>query len=280
LTELGIRIQIHCMGTNGSELAAQPWDDDFDFYFSESEKARLVITLDLGAVEVAPLQSHPFRLQARIEMQKPRGDGLRDLGEADALFELEDRLVERLGGILPLLYVGRVVAVGDVMLIWYAPRAVEQLLDDLTDAVKEVRGDYVVRLSLAEDPKWSFYDDFMFPDVYNLQVMLNRRRLMTLQEHGDDGVAERELDHLAYFPGREQAEAAANQLEELGYEIEAPAGEAESPPDSELRWSLSFQRSDTLTDGRVDDVCIEILDVLLEHDGYYDGWGVRLLGPG
>ena len=56
--------------------------------------------------------------------------------------------------------------------------------------------------------------------------------------------------------------------------------EAETPPDEGLQWSLSFQRSDSLAEGRVDDVCIEILDVLLEHDGYYDGWGVRLLGPG
>ncbi|MFH2008079.1 MAG: DUF695 domain-containing protein [bacterium] len=268
------------MRTDGSVLATKPWEDDFDFYFSETMKARVVITLDLGAVEVAPLQSHPFRLQARIEMHSPKRDGLRDLGEADALFELEDLLVDRLGGILPLLYVGRVVAVGDVMLIWYAPRAVERLMEELTEVVKEVRGDYVVRLSLVEDPKWSFYDDFMFPDVYNLQVMLNRRRLMTLQEHGDDGAAARELDHLAYFPSRELAEAAANQLEELGYSVEAPAVEAENPPDEELKWSLSFQRSDSLTEGRVDDVCIEILDVLLEHQGYYDGWGVRLLGPG
>lgn len=258
----------------------KPWEEDLDFYFSESMKARLVITVDLGAAELAPLVTHPLRLQARITMQTPRADGLRQMGEADALFELEDRLVERLGSVLPLLYVGRTVAVGNVILVWYAPRTAEAQLEELTDVVTSQRGEYEVHLSLAPDPKWDFYGNFLFPDVYNLQVMLNRRRLMTLAEHGDDGTFPRELDHLAYFGSQERAEEATVKLTKAGFEVDIPLLDAEVPVDEELPWALRFSRTDSLADGRIDEVCIEILDVILTFEGYYDGWGVQLMGQG
>ncbi len=272
------------MASNGSVLLGKPldkpWEEDFDFYFSESMKARLVISVDLGAVELAPLATHPLRLQARITMQTPRADGLRQLGEADALFDLEDRLVERLGAVLPLVYVGRMVTVGDVTLVWYAPRTAEAQIEELTDAVKSVRGDYEVHLSLDKDPKWDFYDDFLFPDVYNLQVMLNRRRLMTLVEHGDDGSLSRDLEHLAYFESAQRAEEAARRLTTAGFEVDSPMVEEQSTPTENLSLALWFSREDSLADGRIDDVCVEILDVILACEGYYDGWGVRLMGQG
>jgi len=263
-----------------SPLLDKPWEEDFDFYFSESMKARLVITVDLGAGELAPLPTHPLRLQARITMQSPRADGLRQLGEADALFDLEDRLVERLSRVMPLLYVGRTVAVGDVTLVWYAPRTAEAQLEELTDVVTLERGDYEVHLSLAQDPEWAFYGDFLFPDVYNLQVMLNRRRLMTLAEHGDDGSMVRDLEHLAYFESQDRAEEAAKRLSGAGFDVDLPVVEEVSSPDADLSWILSFNREDVLADGRVDEVCIEILDLILDLEGYYDGWGVRLMGRG
>jgi len=268
------------MPSNGSPLLDKPWEEDFDFYFSESMKARLVITVDLGAVELAPLATHPLRLQARITMQTPRADGLRQLGEADALFDLEDRLVERLNGVLPLVYVGRMVAAGDVTLVWYAPRTAEVQLEELTDVVKSERGGYEVHLSLDRDSNWDFYDDFLFPDVYNLQVMLNRRRLMTLEEHGDDGSMVRELEHLAYFGSEDRAEEALKKLMTAGFEVDSPIVAEQPSPGSDLSWALWFSREDSLAEGRIDDVCIEVLDVILASEGYYDGWGVRLMGQG
>ena len=262
-------------------MAHKPWEEDFDFYFSELKKARLVVALDLGAAEVAPLPSHPWKLQARINMLTPREDGLRRQQEADALFELEDRLVTAFEERLPLLYVGRIIAAGQVTLIWYAPAAVQEHLEALTEVVLADRGEYEVKLSLSEDPAWCFYFDFLFPDVYNLQVMLNRRRLMTLEDHGDDGLLPRELDHLCHFPTYDQAAKASRLLATAGFQVDE-IEEAIAPSDhpEEAGWTLQFQRLDRLAQGQVDDVCIKILDIILPLDGHYEGWGVTLLGSG
>ncbi len=257
----------------------KPWEEELDFYFSETRGARLVVTVDLGAAELAPMATHPLRLAARISMQSPRADGLRRRSEADALFDLEDRLVERLGEVLPLLMVGRTVMAGDVTIWWYAPRAAEARLEELAEGLTEVRGGYEVHLSLERDADWRFYTDFLFPDAYNLQVMLNRRRLMTMLEHGDDGSRPRELEHLAYFETEEEAQAVAERLQRAGFDVEIPLLDAQLPVDAELPWALRFCHVDTLSGGRIDEVCMGIIDLVLEGGGIYEGWGTQLFGP-
>jgi hypothetical protein len=287
----------------------RPWDPEFDFYHTSWKSARLVITVDLGAEELAPLESHPLRLQARVTMRQPLPDGLRDPHEAEALFALEDLLVRKLGELAPLLQVGRVVGAGELTLVWYAPAVVEARQEELAEAVRQVRGRYQVRLSVAEDLDWRFYFDFLLPDVYNLQAMLNRRRLLTLAEHGDSGKRARLVDHRAVFPSRDGAGAAARALAELGFEVDAPfqaasidsweaetdgdgaggagAGSAEAggieagaPLSAAEPWALEFARKDSLAEGRIDDVCLEILDAILPYGGHYEGWGVELVSSG
>jgi hypothetical protein len=240
--------------------------------------ARLQIEVDLGAATMAPLAGCDHRVQATVPMRRPKMDGLRSPDEAEALYALEDALLAALPAIAELHYVGRVIGVGQLQLFWYGrdPKAHRPAM---ASAVKTVAGDYQVKLQATHDPEWSFYFDFLFPDVYNLQVMLNRRRLLTLADHGDDGVAERLVDHLAFFDGRDAAVAAATQLREHGFETDAPETEAPDDAEEPLRFVLRFRRVDHLAEGRIDDVCIEVLDLLLAHDGDYDGWGVEVRSP-
>ncbi len=330
-------------------MKRRPWEPDLDFYHSSWKSAPLIITVDLGAEDVAPLQTHPLRLQARVPLRQPRPDGLRDLNEAEALYALEDLLTQKLGGLAPVLQVGRVIGASEMTLVWYAPASVEAQKQALADAVREVRGRYEVRLSTAEDPAWGFYFDFLLPDVYNLQVMLNRRRLLTLGEHGDEGSRPRLVTHRALFATAAEAEAAARALAAQGFEVDEPSsasafdedwpedwpedledwaagestltGGSETParagPEGEVAqpeagaptpasnssfallssrfrpfaadrrtkldsepWLLEFVRVDRLADGRIDDVCVEILDAILPHDGHYEGWGSELIPGG
>jgi hypothetical protein len=295
-------------------MKRRPWEPDLDFYHSSWKSAPLIITVDLGAEDVAPLQTHPLRLQARVPLRQPRPDGLRDPNEAEALYALEDLLIQKLGELAPLLPVGRVIGASEMTLVWYAPASVDAQKQDLSDAVREVRGRYEVRLSAAEDPAWSFYFDFLLPDVYNLQVMLNRRRLLTLGEHGDEGLRPRLVTHRALFATEAEAEAAAGALVARGFEVDGlcpasaspehrgeqgatsalpPFGYAESstgagpggheagaPTPALEPWLLEFSRVDHLADDHIDDVCVEILDAILPHGGHYEGWGSELIPGG
>ena len=70
-------------------MPLRPWEENPDFYHSSWKSMRLLIHLDLGASDVAPLESHPWRLQARFNMRAAQPDGLRSAAEAEPLFALD-----------------------------------------------------------------------------------------------------------------------------------------------------------------------------------------------
>lgn len=291
-----------------------PWTECFDFYFSEWQRAPLMLLVDLGAGDVAPLRTHPVRLQARVPMARAKEDGLRDAAEGPSLFALEDALCQKMGTVAPLLFVGRVVGLGEVTFIWYAPAVIDRLMSPLAQAARAAAEGlsvdsaeapvpaipYSVSLSQSEDPDWSFYFDFLYPDVYNLQVMLNRRRLLTLLDHGDDGARPRALEHHVRFPSLKAAQVSARALRQAGFDVDGldgldglaepspgiePSPPAAPPTDRDAlgeqagNLEIWFSREDALTDGRIDDVCVEILDAVLPEQGDYEGWASPIV-PG
>jgi hypothetical protein len=255
-------------------MPKKPWSEELDFYHSEMHGQRLLVTLDMGAEAVAPLAGYPVKIQVSTDLARPRIDGLRDRSEADELFRLEDEIQALLGGLADVLYVGRVVGFSQLYLVWYGRPESRDAALQLPTALASSELGYTVRVNVEEDPGWTFYLDFLMPDVFNLQVMLNRRRLLTLADHGDDGATARDVDHRATFPTRTQAAAAAAALEAAGFDCDA-AEPDEDDEDGE-RWALHFARVDPLAEGRINDVCVEILDLILPHEGDYEGWGVPL----
>ena len=58
-------------------MALELWQPDFDFYLAHAEDQLLSIFVDLGALESAPVRSHPRCVHVRVRMQNPLPNGLR-----------------------------------------------------------------------------------------------------------------------------------------------------------------------------------------------------------
>ena len=230
--------------------------------------------LDMAAGPHAPLASHPVRLQVRVEMLVEREDGLRDPEEVDALGALEDAVAERLAAAFDSVYVGRFVARGYTTLVFYLPPPSASFDDELPAALGDL-GDYDAEWLTEDDPKWSFYLEFLYPDPSSIQRMANRRVLAALEEHGDDPTAPRTLDHVANFATRQQALDAAGALRAAGFTTSDVADGG--PDDAEDRFRLEFRRADALAGGRADEVTFESLASLDPFDGSYDGWGALVV---
>jgi len=256
------------------------WSPSFDVYESRIEDRRIIFVLDMTAAEYAPLESHPVRLQVRVAMRSPREDGLRSPDESDALHALEDTIVSRLEGGADAIYVGRFVTGGYTTFVFYAPQD-EQLFDEREDKPLSIIGDvspYRAHWASREDPDWEFYAEFLYPDAYSCQTMMNRRLLEVFVEKGDRLEALREIDHFAFFPTEMQARAAATGLRAAGFRTDAPERanpdeDSGSVNEDEERWALQFHRNDHLADGRPNEFCHEILEIILPQEGEYDGWG-------
>ncbi len=246
---------------------AERWQSGFDVYSAEVEGGRALFLVDLNAEEHAPVESHPVRLQIRVPLLRPREDGLRADDEADALYALEDHLVGVVERTQAGIYVGRYAARGALSFVFYvpggAPRGLVEALGDLTP--------YSAQIATASDADWSFFFEILMPSEYSMQEIQNRRVLAHMQELGDRLELPRELDHFALFDGLEQAARASAALRRAGFRVDEMAA------DGEGRVAVQFHREDMIAGGRADEVSYEILDIVLEEGGEYEGWGAPLV---
>lgn len=249
---------------------SKPWDESFDFYLVELEEGPASMVLDMEAARHGPLASHPKRVTVTIQMKQASPNGLRSDEEAEALFKLEDALLDAITS-KQLLYVGRSVSGGTTDLFLYGKADLD--LAKVQKKVDKVRGDYTVELDEEEDPDWEAYFEWLYPDDVHFQLMMNRRVLDNLAKHGDQHGVPRTIDHYAHFPTESEAAQAAEQLKGKGFEVQAPAppkqGESED-------WGLQFTRVDSLEEGRADEFTVEILEVVTGCNGTYDGWGTTV----
>lgn len=248
-------------------MTTPPWQESWEFYEAAAEKGRAFVSIDLGAADHVPLASHSVRLQFRVKMLKPREDGLRSDEESEALFALEDGLVEELKAKHDALYVARATAYGYSEFFFYAPASRR----DAAAAVKAVNQKfkpYQVEWFDEDDSEWATYFE-LFPNKYALQTVANRSLIRQMLESGDRLEVPRVVDHLAFFPSREQAEAAGKALVAADFQVDAP----EPPNEEQKLWGLQFHREDACDGETPDEFCFEILDLLEPHEGEYDGWG-------
>jgi len=244
------------------------WNEGFDFYLTHLEEDPASILVDLTAALHAPLASHPKRLIIRVKMKEPQANGLRSSGEADALFRVEDAITDALAGV-DALFVGRVVTGGNTDHFFYLPGQTSPA--SLTAAVKEAAGDYATELGLRDDPEWTGYFQFLFPDHEQQQLMSNRRVLEQLANNGDRHDQPRQVDHLVYFPDLASASKLAEQLVVRGFRVDPPR--PPEPGGDRQMWALEFHRVEAVTPEQVDALTLELLRLLEGTGGHYDGWG-------
>jgi regulator of RNase E activity RraB len=254
-------------------MTQPPWTPRFDFYLTTLDGDPAAIALDLGAADHAPVRTHPRRLLVRLAMKQPRPDGLQSSDESKSLATVEDRLAETIAYRLEGWMVGRVVYRGNMDIFFYAPPATDEDATPLAESIERSCGDYEVATNWAGDASWEFYFDFLFPDRATMQTMSNRAVLAQLEEAGDDPAIVRAIDHYAYFESRRIATKIAEALRGRGFVVDAPAEREDGS------FSLHFVREDSLAQGRIDEVTTEILGLLGEDDGAYDGWGCPVRAP-
>jgi regulator of RNase E activity RraB len=249
------------------------WEPQFDVYMAILDGHRASFVLDMGVAPHVPVKSHPLRLEVRVKLLHPREDGLRDASELAAMGQIEDLVSKRVSAGLGGIYAGRVICEGWNTFVFYLPAAHAERVEDLVAVIGALEP-YEWEWLAEDDPEWDYFTGFLYPDKLSLETMANRQLVENLEAKGDRLEVTRDIDHRAYFPTLERAAAAAVKLRSIGFRTD----EVGFLEDEDRPWVLDFHRVDSLANGRPDEFCAEILNIVLPHEGTYDGWGTVVTG--
>ncbi|MES2318008.1 MAG: DUF695 domain-containing protein [Pseudomonadota bacterium] len=244
--------------------------ENWDFYFCNVDHKPGSIFVDLGALELLPVATHPVMAYLRLRMCTPRPDGLSSNEEYDRLLAIEHAL-EKLCVEGDTIYVGRCTTNGCRDFYFYT---VEGLAwDELIGAFMAAFPDYQFQVGCRDDPSWSSYCSFLYPNEATRHGMRNRRVCTELERHGDPLLVAREIDHWAYFPEVNGRDKFVAKTVQLGFAVRGLSTSEHDGMHCAQLWRLDLPN---MSD--IDDVTLPLFDLAAESGGQYDGRESVVLG--
>jgi hypothetical protein len=248
--------------------------DEWDFYFAKVNDAVSSIFVDLGLKADAPNEKRPWLLWIWVEMRAPRDNGLSSAEEAPTLHEIEESLNSMIAPTCGAQLVGRITGSKRREFYFYAAEPGE-LEATVARAMQPFEG-YSFEAGSSYQPEWEQYIELLYPSASNLQRMMNRRVLESLEQQGDSHEIPRKVDHWLEFPSEEARAAARSTLEAIEFALE---GVYESEEGADLPYSLVVSRVDSVDMHTINGITLELARLADEHGGSYDGWESPLMKP-
>lgn len=229
------------------------WDETWQSYPGTIGSAPALWSVDLGAVDAAPLPHLPVRLDADAAYHAD-SDGLPvDMVSIVGIEDTFKAAVHAVGGV----YIGRLASGGRCRFTAHLPSTPSEPLTIADVDSEHVRTEY--------DPHWAYVRNTLAPDERQLRLLQDLALLGELSVHGDQLAVPRAVAHVAFFEAQEPAEEAAAALRASGFS-------ASVERDDEGDFALTALRSDPVAPPRVHDLTWLVQETVERHGGTYDGW--------
>ncbi|GAA1562024.1 DUF695 domain-containing protein [Dactylosporangium maewongense] len=247
------------MGLLRRLLGREPaWVERWAVYPGEIGAGLAMYNIDLGAVEAAPVARLPQRFDVEFTYTGDGASGMPADSELGAIHALDEAVRQALRGVRGAM-VGRVVTANTGRITGYLPEgAAAPALPDIPELSATGR--------LEPDPGWSRVREELTPNGWQRNIMEDNQVVQELEGHGDRLSQPRPVEFLAYFPDTDRAEAAAQELRDLGFAVTVERGD-------EADFVLQAIRRDAVEPPALHEVTWEVRGVVERHDGAYDGWG-------
>jgi regulator of RNase E activity RraB len=241
-------------------------EDRWDFYFCRIDDVLTSVFFNESVNARVPLQGMSKLFLLRIQMKKPRPDGLSSSEEFEALGEVEEALTAEIAKPRRVKFVGRTTGGGRREFYFYAAD-----LARVEDAAKEAMSkfpSYEFRTADKDDPDWKAYRELLYPSPRDRQRIENREVCEALKDNGDPLTAKREIDHWAYFATDAARADFIAQASRLGYMVRSAF---ETKGDARQFGAQVF-REDFADWDSANETTLELFDLAIALGGDYDGW--------
>lgn len=242
-------------------------EQNWNFYMCRIDDKPASIRLNLALSNIAPIEDYKKRISIFVKMNNPSEDGLSSNEEYPILCDIEDKVINKIET-LEDIFAGTVKSDGKLELHIFTknPEKTEKLCKEAFKNFPNYKWDY----SIDEDIEWDIYFNFLYPDIYSYQAMMNRNIIENLMNQGDNLEKEREIDHWLYFSSEENINLAIKKVDELGYKVLSMEKLDDGREES---YQLNISRMDNAKFKHINEVVWELVEIAESLDGYYDGWG-------
>ncbi|MDB5052448.1 MAG: hypothetical protein JWM44_498 [Bacilli bacterium] len=232
--------------------------DNWDVYF---KKNKTLVRVDLGIVHNVPINGAntliEVNMQSRNFFSKKLNFEL--LGTAED--EIDRELTE-------YDYVVGAITYADSKSFYYYTmheNILVYLLKQILSKYKKLK----CEISVADDPKWEYYLNNLYPDVFERQMILDIKVVEQLKANNDNHQIPREINHWIYFVDNKSREDFKRNLNSNIYRI---VEEKKLKDDSEFPLQLIISHTSTVEFETIYQITTELLKKTIEIGGNYDGW--------
>jgi hypothetical protein len=243
--------------------------DDWRFFPCTIGESSAFTFVDIGIAKT--IGSAPTNLvKARLKYKSPAPNGLPTHEEFEAVRSIEDAL-EKLATETSSWYVGRVTVAGHrdfFVYSWHAAARWQPFVNALA-----AQTGYELEASFRDDPQHEGYWHDLYPTDDDWRVIHDLEVLDQLRKRGDDGRAERQIDHWVYFDNEKAATEFVTWAETDSFTHDTKY----SRVTDEGTYCVRLQHIGPATIESVSRRSITLRRKAREHGGKYDGWETPVL---
>ena len=242
--------------------------EDWDFYVSNVEGQIGSFLVDLGLINVVPIEDKPNVVWISINIENPLENGLVSNEESEILYEIEDNIINNITKQYNAIFAGRLTSDGRRQLYFYFGETSGH--DKIITQSMSKYSNYEFDFGIKEDAEWDVYLNFLYPLPNQYQMIMNDRVIRQLEQEGDNLTKERMVDHAIYFKDENDMKNFISEIEKENFKV------IDSNQTEENDYFLNVGRVDKVDYESVNDYVLYLWELAGKHNGDYGGWGCTL----
>ncbi len=231
--------------------------DHWDVYLS---KSKTLVRVDVGIIENVPIDGAKTLMEVNMQSRSIFSKKL----DFELLGTVEDEIDSHL---TELDFVVGAITYADSKSFYYYTMHEDSLFNMLNKVLSKYKK-LKCEISIAEDPKWEFYLNTLYPDAFEKQWKIDREVIEQLKANNDNLQILREINHWIYFPEIKSREDFKRNLNSNFYRIV----EEETLQESQYPYRLIISHTSTVEFETINKITTVLLKKTIEAGGNYDGW--------
>ncbi len=260
-------------------------------YVSSEEDQPILLQVDLSIIDYAPLEGLTNLAYLIVDTKDKTAELLPSEATTESMNRLDEEIVSYFSEKDNIVPVGITSQAGEYTYFFYIGSDLPW--GEMLEGIMQDFPEFDWQSGIKEDPSWECYFEYLYPNIFEMQVIHDLDVLQQLSENGDDGNTPRNVKHWAIFSTQHDAQEFCLQLKEKGYEVLTVEAEINNESAECIEQSISVKKAQeceeipegafevsfqhTIAPAQVSDHTLELIQISISCQGEYDGWETDIL---